>query len=89
MAMATVNDRFMKLLVAYLEEDTALSDDTATKMMNEYLGIERDRNGVKVTYVPKFTAVMPARKVARFFQIDHRLDTVVNANLAELVPLAR
>jgi len=89
MAMATVNDRFVKLLLTYLEQLDTLTDDSAAKMTDEYLGIERDRNGVKVTYVPKFRAVMPARKVARFFQIDHKLDAVTIANLAELVPLAR
>jgi hypothetical protein len=89
MAMATVNDRFVKLLITYLGELDALTDDSAARMTDEYLGIERDRNGVKVTYVPKFKAVMPARKVARFFQIDHKLDAVTIANLAELIPLAR
>lgn len=89
MAMATVNDRFVKLLITYLDQHDTLTDDTAARMTDEYLGIERDRNGVKVTYVPKFRAVIPARKVARFFQIDHKLDAVINSSLAELVPLAR
>jgi len=33
--------------------------------------------------------VIPAKQVTRFFQIDNKLDAVINAELAKLVPLAR
>jgi len=88
-AMANVNDRFVKLVVAFLNQYDALSDDAAIKMLNEYLSIERARTGVKTTYVPRFEKVLPAKKVARFFQVDNKLDAVVNAELAHLIPLAR
>ena len=88
-AMAQVNDRFVRLLVAYLESYESLSDPAATKMLNEYLSIERARNGVKTKYVPRFTKMLPARKVARFFQVENKLDAVINADLAYLIPLAR
>jgi len=87
--MAKVNDRFVRLLVGYLENYDSLTDEAARKMLDEYLSIDRARNGVKSTFVPRFGKVIPAKQVARFFQIDNKLDAVINAELATLIPLAR
>jgi hypothetical protein len=89
LAMATVNDRFVKLLGGYLESYDKLTDEAAGKMMDEYLGIERARLDVKKKYVARFGKLLPTKKVARFFQIDGKLDAMINAELAQLVPLAR
>jgi hypothetical protein len=87
--MAKVNDRYVKLLVAYLESYDSLTDESAARLVKEYLGIERDRTKVKTNFVPRFTKVMPAKKVARFFQVDNKLDAMINADLAAMVPLIR
>jgi hypothetical protein len=87
--MAKVNDRFVRGLGRYLETYDSLTDETAKKMMEEYLSIERARTTVKSKYVSRFLKVLPAKKVARFFQIDNKLDAVINAELAQTVPLAR
>jgi hypothetical protein len=89
LAMMSVNDRFVRLLGDFLDREGKLTDDVATKMMEEYAAIERDRMGVRTTYVPRFRAVIPPRKVARFFQVEHKLDAVVEAELALLIPLAK
>jgi len=87
--MAQVNDRFVRLLTGYLENYDKLTDDAASKMLAEYLSIDRARNDVKTKFVPRFEKVIPPKQVARFFQIDNKLDAVINAELAKLVPLAR
>ena len=87
--MAKVNDRYVKLLVSYLDTYDALTDEAAGGLVGEYLGIERARLDVKTAYVPRFTKIMPAKKVARFFQVDNKLDAIINAELAKLIPLAR
>ena len=88
-AMAGVNDRFVKLLTTYLGTYDKLTDESAGKMLDEYLSIERARNSVKSKYVPRFGKLIPTRKVARFFQIENKLDAFLNADLAQMVPLAR
>lgn len=89
MEMAKVGDRLSKLLVQYSEQYDALTDAQAVTIMNEYLGIEKAKNDVKGKFVSRFRTILPARKVMRFFQIDNKLDAVVNAQLASIVPLAR
>lgn len=87
--MAKVNDRYVKLLVTYAENHDTLSDQLAGRIMDQYLGVERDRTAVKARYVPRFSKIMPARKVMRFFQVDNKLDAIINAELAAEIPLAR
>jgi hypothetical protein len=87
--MAKVNDRYVKLLVAYLEAYDSMTDEAARRLVDEYLGIERARNGVKTAYVPRFSKIMPAKKVARFFQVDNKLDAVIDSELAQMIPLIR
>ena len=89
LAMMTVNDRLVKLLGEFLDHHATLTDETATRLMDDYAGIERDRAAVKTAFVPRFRAVMPPRKVARFFQVEHKLDAVIEAELSRQIPLAR
>jgi len=89
MEMAKVGDRLSKLLVQYAGQYDTLTDAQAVKIMDEYLGIEKAKNSVKGNFVSRFQKVLPARKVMRFFQIDNKLDAVINAELASIVPLAR
>jgi hypothetical protein len=87
--MSKVNDQYVNLLVAYAENYDTLSDKFAAKALRQYLDIEKGRTAVKARYLPRFEKVLPARKVMRFFQVDNKLDAIINAELAAEIPLAR
>ena len=87
--MAKVNDRFVKLIETYMENYEALSDGMAAKMLDEHLGIERARLQVKNKYVPRFRKILPSRKAARFFQVENKLDAIINFELAAQIPVVR
>jgi hypothetical protein len=89
MEMAKVGDRASKLLVQYTEQYDNLTDEQAKNIMKEWLSVEKAKTGVKSKYVSRFEKILPARKVMRFFQADNKLDAVINAQLAQIVPLAR
>ena len=87
--MAKVDDRLVDLIIVYAGNYKSLNDDMANKLLKEYLDIERDRIAVKNQYVPRFLGAIPAVKVARFYQVDNKLDKKIQAELAEEIPLAR
>jgi hypothetical protein len=87
--MAKPNDRFTALLTAYLDSGGNLSNEEAATALDDYLGIEGLRTGVKQRFVPRFREALPATKVMRFFQVDNKLDALINAELAAAVPLVR
>jgi hypothetical protein len=87
--MGKVDDRLVNLLVVYASNYDSLSDEMARKLLTDYLDIERARLDVKSRYVPRFQQVLPPRKVARFFQVDNKLDKKIQAELAADIPLTR
>jgi hypothetical protein len=88
-AMASVSDRYVKLMTNYLNSLDNLTDSAASGMLKDYISIERARLDVKSKFIPRFNKVLPATKVARFFQIDNKLDAVIAADMAKLIPLAK
>jgi hypothetical protein len=57
------------------------------RTISESLSIERDKLAVKQRYAQRFGTVLPGKKVARFFQVDRRLDAVVLLNVSQAISL--
>ena len=79
----------MTLITTYADNYQSLTDKVADKLLTEFVRIEVERPRLKAQYLPKFKNVLPVKKVARFYQIENKLDTVILAELAEAIPLAR
>jgi hypothetical protein len=88
-AMGKVGERTVKLITDYADayNKSNLSNDQAVKMVNDYLSIETEKLKVKKRYVKRFQEVLPPKKLARFFQIDNKMDAFINAAIAKEVPL--
>lgn len=82
-----LGDRTAKLITAYAANFEAMTDTKAEAFFNEQLAIDRDRLALREKYVPRVRKVLPATKAARFFQIENKLDAVVNVSLASEIPL--
>ena len=57
--------------------------------MTDFVKVEQARASLKAKYLPKFKKVLPAKKVARFYQVENKLDILILAEMAEQIPLAR
>jgi hypothetical protein len=86
---AKVGDRTVALIVTYAENYENLTDATADKLLKEFVSIEKARASLKEKYLPKFKKVLPARKVARFYQLENKLDITIFNEMAENIPLVR
>ncbi len=84
-----IGDRTVTLITLYADHYQDLKDGAADKMLTEFVSIEKERASLKAKYLPKFKKVMPARKVARFYQLENKLDIAIFAEMAEHIPLAR
>jgi hypothetical protein len=87
--MDSVNDRRVKLITDYADtlKTGGLTDEKASEMLNEILSIQRMRLITKQSFVDQFKQVLPSRKVARFFQIENKLEAIINFDLARQIPL--
>ena len=55
--------------------------------MEDYLAAEAERVQVRRTYLPEFLKILPGRTVARFYQIDNKMDAVLRYDLAAGIPV--
>ena len=86
--MHKISDRAVALVENYAKVYQAMTDAQATPMLNDWMSIETDRASLRSSYLPKFLAVLPAHKVARYYQIENKLDAIVAYTAAGTVPLA-
>ena len=82
-----VNDRLVKLIEDYTTNFGTLSDDKAKELIEQYLTVDEDRAKVRRTYLPEFAKALPGRKVARFYQIENKIDAVLRYDLAATIPV--
>lgn len=83
-----VNDKLVALTTDYLKTYGNLSDEQAQQMLKDFLKYQQARLDLQKKYVERFNKVLPARKVARYFQLENKMDAVINFDLAGAVPLA-
>jgi len=82
-----LNDRHGKLIEEYSKQYNSLSDEKAQELLDEALTIEAERQKALQKYLPAFRDVLPVKKVARYFQIENKIQAVVNYDLAAEIPL--
>ena len=87
--MVTHYDRLLKLIDVYGKSYEAMTDETATKILKDYLALEQDHVKLLSGYVPKFQKVLPPKKVARLYQIENKMRALVNYDLAVEIPFVK
>lgn len=84
-----VETRTGRLIEEYARTYRAMSDQVARKLLNEFLTIEADRLKLRETYVPRFRKALPDTKVVRYYQLENKIQAVVNYDLARVIPLVK
>ena len=87
--LVELNDRTIKLIDDYADNYGAMSDQAAKKLTDEYMAIETERLKIRQSYLPRFRQVLPEMKVLRYYQLENKIQAVVNYELAASIPLVR
>lgn len=89
--IAALNDRTRKAIESYASayNQGAVPDETAKKLLGEVLAIESAELDMRKSYVAKFEKVLPAAKVARYYQIENKIRAAIKYELAEGIPLVQ
>jgi hypothetical protein len=86
-AINVVGDRMAALVEDYIAHFRDLSNDKALQLVGDYLNAEADRLKVRRDYLAEFSKVLPGRTVARFYQIENKMDAVLRYDLASTIPV--
>ena len=82
-----VNDARWALIKDYAANYDNMSDQLADKYMKASATVDQQLVALREKYVPIFEKVVPPKKTALWYQIDRRLDLVINLQLAGMIPV--
>ena len=82
-------DKTAKLIDNYAANFQTMTEEAAKGLIDGYLAIETERVTLMKSFLPKFRKVLPEKKVARYYQLENKIDAVVNYGLARQIPLVK
>ncbi len=84
-----LNDQLTKIIIDYSDsyKKQNLTGEQAQQMLSDYLALEQEKLDLREDYVTKFQQILPPIKVTRYFQLENKMDAIVNFDLAGSIPL--
>ncbi|HYB75034.1 MAG TPA: hypothetical protein VED18_16800 [Candidatus Sulfotelmatobacter sp.] len=87
--LGLLNGRTLVLIEDFAKDYEAMTDETAKKLLGEYLAIEGDRVKLRQSYLPRLRRALPEKKVARYLQIENKVEAIIRYELAGKIPLIK
>jgi hypothetical protein len=81
--------RTKKLIEDYSRAFKGMTDQTAKRLLDEYITIESLGLKLRKAYLPKFRQVLSEKKVTRYYQIENKIQAALYYELAVQIPLAQ
>jgi hypothetical protein len=88
-SLQSVRDRFAVVLVRYTRAYRAgtVTEQHANEFVEDYLDIQSEVLDIKKDYLDDFRDALSARKAARFYQLDNKIETELEYQLSQVIPL--
>jgi hypothetical protein len=83
-----VNNQKYALLKQYAQMWATMTDQDAMIYVRNWLEADGQAQALRLKYVPVVNQVLPGKKAATFFQLDRRLNMIIDLQLFSEIPLA-
>jgi hypothetical protein len=83
---AKLGDQRVQLVKSYADKYTTLTDADAKQMTETALDVESKRVDLQKKYFKEFSKSLSGTTVAKFFQLEHRLDLLTDLQVASALP---
>ena len=77
------------MIKEYADTWGTMTDEQALSLTNRALNVEKNVADLRIRYVPIFSKVVPGKKVATFYQIERRIQAVIDLQLSSQLPLVQ
>ena len=81
-----LEDQRIALIKEYATSYTSLTDEQANSLTQKTLDYQADLVDLEKKYFKEFSKVLSGVTVAKFFQLEHRLNLIVDLDLAAHLP---
>lgn len=85
--LTKLGDARLALIKDYAAVYESVTDEQAEELMNRSLAIHDDRAKLRKTYWKQFKKALPATLAARFLQLEHQIELLVDLQIASEIPL--
>jgi hypothetical protein len=82
------NDKYA-LIKEYAESWGTMTDAQAVSLINRALAVDEQVAQLRIRYVPIFNKVVPGKTTATFFQIDRRIQAMIDLQISSQIPLVQ
>ena len=82
-----LGDERLAIITDYADNIDTLTDEQARDLITRAVALEGKEHSLKERYLEEFLAVLPAKVVARFFQVDARINNLIDLELSTQIPL--
>ena len=86
-AVRKSDDKLVQLATSYFKGAESMTSKQSQDALTQMLGAKAEKLSIRKAYVSKFSKVLPTGKVMRFYQIENKMDAVIDYELAASIPL--
>lgn len=83
----TLGDERYGIIQDFAEHYDTLNDAKAKGLMTRSFALEEKRVALEKKYMDEFLKVLPAKSVARFFQVERRVNMLIDLKVSSQIPL--
>jgi len=83
----TANSKYLKIIKEFADNFEQMSDDRALDLMKRMNAYDSEILKLKKSYTGKFSKILPATKVLRYFQAENKINVLIKYEIAAEVPL--
>ncbi|HEY7212376.1 MAG TPA: hypothetical protein VH477_19025 [Bryobacteraceae bacterium] len=80
------NNAKYELIKEYTHSDT-MTEQQADGLAKRWLTVDENVNQLRLKYLPKFRSALSAKQTARFYQLERRVQMMIDLQLASSIPL--
>jgi len=84
-----IHDQKYAVIKEFATSWGSIDDAKALELTNKALSVDQQVTALRTKYVPNFSKVLPGKQVATFYQIDRRLQMMVDLQLMSQIPLVQ
>jgi hypothetical protein len=85
--LVTNNNLKYDLIKQYVQQQGNLTDAQADTAVKQWIQVDQSVAQLRLKYVPLFRKVLSAKSTAKFYQVDRRIQLMIDLQLASALPV--
>ena len=85
--LVDINNTKYALIKQYVQTGGALTDTEAETAVSQWVGVDQSLAELRKRYIPIFRKVLSAKNTALFYQLDRRVQLLIELQLASSLPM--